>query len=415
MIAQAADHEGLAGVSWRENCLGAVLYELLCGRRPFTAATEGELIDQILHREARPPRQIRDSILPEQERICLKALSKQINERYATARDMADELWRVAERDRVPANLPRPTGIRPDEWYALVEAAHGGKSALLPTQPPPIAGYEFYLYHEPVAWNDFYDFIQMAEGRLAVVLGDVGGTGMPAAVLMTKLVRSLRSLAHDLTDPAAVLTALNRSLIELGLPEHFVTLLYLCIEPANHAVSVVNAGHLPPLIRRKGSTRVEELIDRSRYGMPLGVSLKDAYEAVSVPLEPGDTVLLFTDGVSEAKNPSDEHFGFKHLGKAFAKASSARAGEAVVKALRTFTIGQRPYDDITLIAFARKQPGVPGEATVTLPGQTEGPVAGAPVTRPSPRVRAVGWKMVGFVAVVAAAVLAGLLALRFFF
>jgi serine/threonine protein kinase len=352
--------------------LGVVLYELLCGRRPFTATTPDELSDQILNREARPPRQARDSILPELERICLKALSKNVNERYTTARDLAEELRRVASRGRASANLSRPTGIRPDEWYALLEAVQGGKSALLPPKRPLLTGYEFFLYHQPArAWGgDFYDFIQMAEDRLAVVLGDVPGKGLPSAVLMIKLVRDLRSLAHSLADPAAVVTALNRSVTELGFFDPFVSLLYLCIDNANHTVSVVNAGQFPPLIRRKGSAKVKTLADPSRAGLPLGISPEHAaYEAVAVPLEPGDTVLLYAPSVSETTSPDRKLLGCHRLEKVFgaAMASPVLAGEAIVKAVHAFAAGQRPHDDITVIAFAREQkPEELGGAAVTL-------------------------------------------------
>jgi anti-anti-sigma factor len=371
--------------------LGVVLYELLCGRRPFTATTEDELIDQILHREARPPRQIKDSILPEPERICLKALSKQINDRYTTAADLAKELQRVAERDRVPANLSRPTGIRPDEWYALMEAAHGGKRTLLPTRPPLLTGYEFYLSHEPAnAWGDFYDFIQVAESRLAVVLGEGLGKDLSAAVFTMKMVRSLRSLAPGLADPASVVIALNQRLTELGLFDRLATLLYLCIDTANHTVSVVNAGHVCPFIRRKGSAEVGCLVDPSQSGLPIGYSTEGTYETVTVPLEPGDTVLLITTGVSEAISPEFRQSGCDLVVKAFETAtlSPARVGEAVVKAVHVFTAGQRQSGDRTVIAFARKeQPDAPRGAIVTPAEQARrpNPVTGAPTNEESIR------------------------------
>jgi anti-anti-sigma factor len=109
--------------------LGVVFYELLCGRRPFTAMTEDELIDQILHREVRPPRQVRDATPQELERICLKALSKRINERYTTAKDIADELRRAtglaATEYEVEeaARLPRLLQVEPDEDGAVVRLA----------------------------------------------------------------------------------------------------------------------------------------------------------------------------------------------------------------------------------------------------------------------------------------------------
>jgi serine/threonine protein kinase len=106
--------------------LGVVLYELLCGRRPFTADTQDGLIDLILHQPARPPRQIRDYIPPEVERICLKALSKQMSDRYDTAGDMARELSMAHLRQPVPSSRPRPTGTaREGTWvlFALVVIA----------------------------------------------------------------------------------------------------------------------------------------------------------------------------------------------------------------------------------------------------------------------------------------------------
>jgi anti-anti-sigma factor len=102
--------------------LGVVLYELLCGRRPFTATKQDELSDQILNREARPPRQIRDSIPRELERICLKALSKQINDRYTTVGDMAEELWQAARAKRPPVQASREVPL-PAPFQSEVEAA----------------------------------------------------------------------------------------------------------------------------------------------------------------------------------------------------------------------------------------------------------------------------------------------------
>jgi anti-anti-sigma factor len=122
--------------------LGVVLYELLCGRRPFEAKTRDQLEDQILHREAKPPRQIKDSIAPELERICLRALSKRINDRYTTAEDMAKDLRHLAQGQRVPMKVVarvlspprldqnvrfsvyRPSAIRPQEWYTMLAFAH---------------------------------------------------------------------------------------------------------------------------------------------------------------------------------------------------------------------------------------------------------------------------------------------------
>jgi anti-anti-sigma factor len=388
--------------------LGVVLYELLCGRRPFAASTREELEDQILHREARPLRQIKDSIPPELERICLKALSKRINDRYTTAKDLADDIQTaLSQSEPVHARLEaiqkrlfvvqeavsrraqasgaigvsaRPPGIRPDEWYALMLAAHEGKRALLPAQPPRLADYEFYLYHEPAieCCGDFYDFIPMAEDRLAVVLGDLSGRGMPAAVLMTKLVRSLRLLARDLADPASLVTALNRSLTELRLSHAFATLFYMCIDTVSHSVAVVNAGHMPPAIRRKGSAEVEGLVDGSRAGLPLGIESEHAYEAVTVALEPGDTVLLFTDGVSEAFSPNNNMFGLANLKRAMgtAAASPVQVGEAVVKAVHDFAAGRNQSDDATVICFARKlQPDPLPKVSATFTEQAESPSA----------------------------------------
>jgi serine/threonine protein kinase len=357
--------------------LGVVLYQLLCGRRPFEAATIEELKDLILHREAKPLRQIKDSIPAELERICLKALSKRVNERYTTAKDMAEELRRTAMDHRPPVQGSRTGAIRGDEWQKLLEVAHRGKKSLLSAPCPQIADYEFFLFHEPLndgLGGDFYDFIRLSDSRLAMVFGDVMGRGMIAVACMAKLVHEMRSLARHEADPAGLVTALNRKLTGMRPWDVFATLLFLCLDHQKHTVSVVNAGHMPPLVRRKGSGRIIDLVDASRAGMPLGIDSDCAYEAVSVPLEPGDTVLLYTDGVSEGISVNGELFGHHRLRKAFEAAgiSAAEAGEAIVKAVRAFASGSQP-DDSTVIAFARKHPPEAlVEAPVTLTEHAEG-------------------------------------------
>jgi serine phosphatase RsbU (regulator of sigma subunit) len=227
----------------------------------------------------------------------------------------------------------------------------------LPSDWPELPGYGFYAYYEAAysVGGDYYGFIDLPEKGLAISLGDVSGKGMPAALLMARLSSDIRYAAITITDPGVAVRAVNRSLGEAGLNDKFVTLLFMVLNPNDHSLAMVNAGHMPPIIRKRSGEIVE--ISEEKAGLPLNVSpdLDYQYQSTTVALEPGSTVLVYTDGVSEAMNPAGDLFGIERLRKTFQQAPSdpAEAGQAVIRAVRQFASGRHQSDDITLICFGR--------------------------------------------------------------
>jgi serine phosphatase RsbU (regulator of sigma subunit) len=227
----------------------------------------------------------------------------------------------------------------------------------LPADWPSVPGYGFYAYYEAAysVGGDYYGFIDLPENRLAISLGDVSGKGMPAAMLMARLSSDIRFSAITAPDPASAVRSVNRSLSEAGLNDKFVTLLYMVLDINKHVLSLVNAGHMPVMLRKQNGD-IEE-IGEEKAGLPLNVAPDPDYEyqMMAFPLEPGTTALVYTDGVSEAMNPDGDLFGFERLRDAFKNAPSdpTQAGEAVIREVRSFAAGRHQSDDITLICFGR--------------------------------------------------------------
>lgn len=238
-----------------------------------------------------------------------------------------------------------------------LEVAREVQRGFLPTGLPEAPGYKFFACYEPmdVVSGDYYDFIELPENLLAVSLGDVSGKGIAAALLMANLASDVRFSAVAAPDPAAAMLMVNRSLRDAGPGNKFVTLLFIVLDKARHAIAVVNAGHPPPLVRAPSGDVAE--IGADRAGSPLNLRLGDeaAYETAVLPLEPGCVVLLFTDGVTDARNAAGEAFGLQRLRELLQQAPSdpQQAGEFIVAEVRKFAAATPQNDDITMVCFGR--------------------------------------------------------------
>jgi serine phosphatase RsbU (regulator of sigma subunit)/anti-sigma regulatory factor (Ser/Thr protein kinase) len=177
---------------------------------------------------------------------------------------------------------------------------------LLPHTTPELAGWQLGAFYRSATevGGDFYDFIELTDGRMAVVIGDVTDHGVPAALMMASTRSVIRSVALRVTDPGQVLAQANDLLCPDMPPKMFVTCLCAVLDPATGRMVYANAGHNIPY--RKTSGSVEEL--RAR-GMPLGLLPGSVYEEKEVTLDPGDVVLFTSDGIAEAHNPEGEMFG----------------------------------------------------------------------------------------------------------
>ncbi|MHB1558432.1 MAG: SpoIIE family protein phosphatase [Isosphaeraceae bacterium] len=233
-------------------------------------------------------------------------------------------------------------------------------TALLPDRPASVPGYEFWAYYEPArhVGGDYYGFFPMgpvpAEApSWAVAVGDVVGKGMPAALLTAKLSAEVRLFLQGGPDPAWVVGQLNHQFDDGGVLDLYITFLLIFLDVETGRLRVVNAGHPCPMVRRRDG-RLEE-VGKGASGLPLGIMPGYPYEVSETTLEPGETVILYTDGVTDAMNPAGDRFGDAELRRALIGSGhgAAAAGDAIVKAVQKFVAERQQFDDITLVCLAR--------------------------------------------------------------
>jgi serine phosphatase RsbU (regulator of sigma subunit)/predicted ester cyclase len=228
------------------------------------------------------------------------------------------------------------------------------QQASLPKEVPPLEGWEISPHYRPAreVGGDFYDFFELEDGRLGVVVGDATGKGVPAALMAEATSNMLRALAQGLgsSSPGEVLERVNETLLARILPNTFVTCFYAILDPKCGRLLYANAGHDLPYLRHGGGA--EEL--RAR-GMPLGLMPGMGYEEKEIVLEAGDSTLFYSDGLVEAHNPKGEMFGFPRLRTLVAQHGEERSlGDSLLEELERFTgEGWEQEDDITLLTLER--------------------------------------------------------------
>jgi serine phosphatase RsbU (regulator of sigma subunit)/predicted ester cyclase len=227
--------------------------------------------------------------------------------------------------------------------------------ALLPKDLPKLEGWAIAHHYRPAreVGGDFYDFLPMDDGRVGLVIGDVSGKGVPAALVMANTQSVLRAIAQrgDIT-PGLALEEANEVLFTYIPPNMFVTCFYAFLDPTEGRLRYANAGHSLPYCRQEGIA--SELRVR---GMPLGLMPGMVYEEKETTLASGDDVLFYSDGLVEAHNPQGEMLGFSQL-RNLISVHSASSGEELISfllaELERFT-GQNweQEDDITLVTMQR--------------------------------------------------------------
>ncbi|MBA3769357.1 MAG: SpoIIE family protein phosphatase [Blastocatellia bacterium] len=223
-----------------------------------------------------------------------------------------------------------------------------------PTAPPQVEGYEF----EGISFScyeiggDYYDFIPRENGKMMVALGDVSGKGAAAALLMSSLHAAMHAQVTAGTPLAEMLVSINTYLSENTPSNRFITLFAAELEPSSGVLSFINAGHNPPLIGRADGT--VELLGSG--GLPLGIMPFAQYDLGSAQLNPGDVLVIYSDGVSEANNLAEDEFGMERLEEVVAQNVTQTATglrDKVESALSQFTGAAAPNDDITLVIVKR--------------------------------------------------------------
>jgi serine phosphatase RsbU (regulator of sigma subunit) len=187
------------------------------------------------------------------------------------------------------------------------------QQTLLPKHVPDLPGYQLAAYYQPAreVGGDFYDFLELDDGHLGLVVGDVTDKGVPAAIVMATTRTMLRASAQRLDSPGEVLKRVNDVIVPDIPPNMFITCLYAILDPETGLLRFANAGHDLPYRRRTSSSGGAEELRAT--GMPLGLLPGMSYEEKEIVLERGDSVLFYSDGLVEAHDPQREMFGFPRL------------------------------------------------------------------------------------------------------
>src|ERR671913_549047 len=229
------------------------------------------------------------------------------------------------------------------------------QQASLPETVPALEGWEIYPSYLPAreVGGDFYDFLELEDGRLGLVVGDATGKGMPAALVMATTRGMLRAVVQSVESPGEVLARVNEALVAEIPPNMFVTCLYAILDPNSGSLRYANAGHDLPYLRHHGGSCAEEL--RAR-GMPLGLMPNTRYEEKEAVFAPGDNALVYSDGLVEAHDPQREMFGIPRLRALVSEHGEEERSleETLLEELYSFVgEGWEQEDDITLLTLRR--------------------------------------------------------------
>lgn len=221
--------------------------------------------------------------------------------------------------------------VRRRDMERDVEFAAQVQQGFLPSEPPKIEGLRFADFYRAAfhVGGDYFDYVKLPDGRIAVAIGDVAGKGVAAALLMARLHASARYHLLSTPSPALAMTGLNAEISGSGLGFRMITLVFAVVDCKTNSVCIANAGHLPPVHRdAKGGV---SFVGIRESGLPLGVLPDQQFGELTVPLQAGETLVFYTDGITEAMNSKEAMYGKDRL-LASVKASSADP-RAIVKSL----------------------------------------------------------------------------------
>lgn len=226
---------------------------------------------------------------------------------------------------------------------------------ILPKGAPAVTGYQLVGWNRPArqVGGDYYDLLALPDGRVELVVGDVSGKGIPAALMVSTLHSALRLLLDQAGFGPSLLERLNRHILESSTANKFITMLIAELEPRTGILRYLNAGHNPGLLLR-ASGRVEEL---APGGVPLGLLPNSRYQPRELVVEPGDILCLYSDGITEAESIEDEEFGTDRLVDIL-RGHEGRPLQGVLEAIQDevtrFATGKPQYDDQTLVLLRRE-------------------------------------------------------------
>lgn len=273
--------------------------------------------------------------------------------------DREDELFLKAFSDHVAVAIETARLHREILEKELVEKeiriAASIQQRLIPKELPAIAGYDVDAVALPskTVGGDFYDVVVLDESKFMIAIADVSGKGIPASLLVSTLHASLHAYVQMGLNLDELVQRLNVMVHRNTTPERFITFFVSILETEHHTFSYVNAGHNFPLLLGKGGTNIRML---ESVGMPLGMFGTATYETKSIPIERGDVLVLYTDGVTEAMNKSLLEYGEERFRECLIRnihKTAREMKESVVADIQKFTGGVAQSDDLTLMVARR--------------------------------------------------------------
>lgn len=230
-----------------------------------------------------------------------------------------------------------------------LEAGRTVQRALLPREDPRIPGWDVWLWTQPAneVGGDLVDFLSPAQNRYSVILADISGKGLGAALFAARLQAVIRALAPDYTSLARLVEKLNEIFYRDSLPNRFASLIYVEIEPDSDRLKLVNAGHFPPL--KIKNSHIKEL---SKGGAALGIRKKENYKEEEITLGPEEVLVIYSDGLTETRNSTGEFYDEIRLMEVLRTCAGRPAreiGKMLIQAVEEFRGDARAFDDLSLI------------------------------------------------------------------
>jgi hypothetical protein len=243
-----------------------------------------------------------------------------------------------------------------------LELAHRVQQGLLPSRPPEISGYEIFDFYEAArhVGGDFFAYVPLPGDRLAVVLADVSGKGVAAALLMAALSADVRYCLASEPDLGQAVARINETFLRGGWDDRFATLIVAVLDPATHRVTLCNAGHLPAFLRGPGGS--VQAVAGDLGGLPLGMAAGREFRSCTVDIHPGAALVFCTDGISEALDHEDRCYGLERLEAVLTESPETSAGDLgrrILADVERHAAGQVRSDDICLICLRRTAAAAP--------------------------------------------------------
>ena len=238
-----------------------------------------------------------------------------------------------------------------------LELARDIQKMLLPSSPPTVPGYEFFDKYQPAeqVGGDYYDYIYLPNDRVVVVVADVVGEGIPAALLMARFAGETRNCLTRESTTAMAIQRLNEGLTRAVQGQKFITLVVAEVRLRDHHVTIVNAGHWPHLLRHC-SGEIQQIAASSAC-FPLGIQENSTYTPCTIKLEPGDRLMMFTDGIIDIANEERERYGIDRLSRRLGTANGSveELGRSIFDDVKDFADKQAQADDMCLVCIGRKE------------------------------------------------------------